>query len=285
MLGQGSLELVKVDAPALVAVFHPVEGVVYVAELDAEQVLEDGADPADAHLAVGDASRGVQGIDQFDERAFRIGPQDVFRLSIFLGEEQAFRLIGGYSGQQIVVEELVGDDAGDLVVVIGGKLRVDLEYEAVNPGMEVDFSELEEMMVPVGSPQPVIAVEVGIADVLLVFLLELVQFASKVFVVEGAPADRAGGLGAEHLVVVDELAQYLGLDGLEELDFLVIVCEALFKHVALHLRQKAAKHGSHVVGFLNDGGGLEADLLLRIPNGAEGVPVDGSYHVCKFYKF
>ena len=283
VLGQGSLELVEIDAPALAAVFHPVEGVVHVAELDAEEVLEDGADPADADLAVGDAPRGVQGIDQLDKGALCIGPQDIFRISIFFSKEQAFRLFGGYPREQVVVEELVGEDAGDLIIVVGGKLRVDLEYEAVDTGMQVDLSELEEMVVPVGPPQPVVQVEVGIADVLLVFLLELVQLAREVFAVEGAAADRAGCLDAEHLVVVDQLAQDLGLDGLEELNFFVVVGKAFFQHVAFHLRKQAPEDGGHVVGLLNDLCRFEADFLLLFPDGAQGIPVDGLYHSSIFF--
>ena len=232
VLVQGGLEMVQEQGAAFPAVLHPVEGMVDVAKLYPEEQLEDAADLADAQLAVGDASRCVQGIDELDQGILGIAPEEI--PAVALGKEDVFRLVRLQAGKEVVVEELAGDDLGGLVIVVGGEMGVDLEDEAVDAIVEVDLAELEEIVVPVGPAQPVVPVEVGIVDVLLVLLLELVELVGEVLVVELAASHRAGGFDAEDLVVVDELAQYLWLDVLEELDFLVCVLEAFFQHVLLH---------------------------------------------------
>src|SRR5690606_19469115 len=104
--------------------------------------------------------------------------------------------------------------------------------------------------VTVSSAGTVVAVKIGIADMLCVFLFELTQVHSKIAFVDTSTTCRARTFNPEHLVVIDEFAQNCGLYLFKEKNFVFLCSKSLVYYIFFHVSEKFFKVYRHLVSFV-----------------------------------
>lgn len=125
---------------------------------------------------------------------------------------------------QVDDEHVVGHDGGHGQVLAGGELLVGEKVEGIRRHAQVRPPPDEILVIEGGGAPAVVMVEF---EVVVEIDLEPVDLGIEVLDLELGAAARPLALDAVQLTVVDELAEYLGLDVLEEVNLVPFGREAL----------------------------------------------------------
>src|SRR5690606_13421862 len=85
---------------------------------------------------------------------------------------------------------------------------VNFKHEAIQSVIAVDFAKCEVLFISVGSAGTVIAVKIGIADMLGIFQFQFTQLHGKIALIHISIACRTGSFNSKYFVVIDELTKY-----------------------------------------------------------------------------
>jgi len=224
---QGVGEFAEKDRDVLFAAGDVKDLVVDLFELTLEDVFPEGDELGDVDVAVVDGSLGFEGVDELDRIALAAGPvqaperqEDGFRAGT---ELQEFEL-------EELLEALVGDDLGKLVIVRGGKEFV--FFEVFEFCMDVEAAPGIVGGIELGHPGTVIGIK-GAVEV--EESLNAGKVHADIAFLDLFAADRP--LYAEVIEVheIDIPAVELRFDGLEEGNFVPGAFESKGGHIALQL--------------------------------------------------
>src|SRR5690606_11767772 len=90
---------------------------------------------------------------------------------------------------------------------VGRKFRINFKHEAIQPVIAIDFAKCKVLFISVSSAGTVIAVKIGITDMLGVFLFQFTQVHGKIALIHISITCRAGSFYSEHFVVIDEFTK------------------------------------------------------------------------------